>query len=226
MSKDPDALGLFTKIKLFFGGVGTLGAGVFLLKFPPEDLVKEVPWHRELGIAFLVFGGLFLLVFLLEGARGKWMRALNFRVKSLLGVLAAGGIAVLIAWYLVPRTHNAWRLAQDGKATTAEVIRTTSLRVKKKTTYRHRIRYDGHLGWAELGGMRRQGSREGVIYLPGEPDVVMKGSPGDGFLDLVDKTVGRWWAIGSALLFVYLAIVAMVKAKHFLFGRSEAAVSE
>jgi hypothetical protein len=216
VSRDPETLGIFARIKVFFGGLASLALGGFLY-LAPVDEIREFEWHRQVGIAAMIFGGLMLLVLLSEGAGSRAGRAFNFRIKSLLATVASALFAGVIGWYLVPNIHNASRLAADGRGAQAVRVATHVSRVKKTTSWSSTVRYDGHKG--RVSGS--VGKTVAVVYLPEQPEVVMKGVEGDGFLALIDKNLGQWKALGMGLLGLFLALTALVKLKHFFFGRGE-----
>ena len=75
-------LSTFDKIKLVFGSLGTIAAGVFVA-YGPEDLRQEIPIHFELGVGFVAFG---LLMFAaLFSVRAKSL-LLFFAMSVLTGV--------------------------------------------------------------------------------------------------------------------------------------------
>jgi len=70
--------------------LGTIGVGVLIAFFAPQDLREEIPVHREVGIGFMVFGGLFTLALFADSGPGS----VGQRAKSLLLGVIGGAFAV------------------------------------------------------------------------------------------------------------------------------------
>ncbi len=79
------------RVKAIFVALGTIGVGAMIAFFAPPDLREEIPIHQEIGIGFMIFGGLFSLALFADTGPGS----IGQRAKSLLlgvitGVLAVG----------------------------------------------------------------------------------------------------------------------------------------
>lgn len=209
-----EKIGIYDGIKGWCGALGMIGIGV-LVYVGPAEIAEELPRHREIGIAIGAFGVVFAFALLFHGTE------FGFRMQSLLLCVGGAFLAVLIGFGIGPPVHAAWRLAADGIETRATVERVKMLQTKNGTTYRYVVTYDGHRATIRMKSGARRGAQVPVVYLPDEPDTVLHGRKDDSFPTLVDKTIGRWWAILGAVLAVTAALLALVKLKHFLLGRGD-----
>jgi len=80
-----------TPVKVVFVVFGSIGVGAMIAFFPPDDLREQIPIHRELGLGFMVIGGLFgLAMFANSGPGSIGQRAKSLLAGGIFGVFAFG----------------------------------------------------------------------------------------------------------------------------------------
>jgi hypothetical protein len=126
------------RIGVFFGALGAMTGGV-VLWVGPEDIPKEVPAHREIGLAIGALGVVILLAVVLGTRTGVGRR---FRSLTLAGIAAV--VVFLAGRKAVEVADGALRLADQGVAATAVVTSTTFVAQNKGLSPRVRIAFDGH----------------------------------------------------------------------------------
>ena len=78
--------GMLGRVKAVLTALGTIGVGVFVAFYAPQELREEIPIYREVGLGFMVFGGLFALALFCDTGPGS----IGQRAKSLLlGTISA-----------------------------------------------------------------------------------------------------------------------------------------
>lgn len=82
--------GVMDYIKAVCAALGSIGVGVLIAFYAPPDLKEEIPVHREVGIGFMIVGGLFSLALFCDSGPGS----IGQRCKSLLLGLIAAAFAV------------------------------------------------------------------------------------------------------------------------------------
>ena len=160
------------------------------------------------------------LILLTEGSTSAAGRAFNFRIKSLMGMLATGALAVGLFWGFVPEIIDCWKLSKGGTETVGRIVRRGHRPGYKNSNIDTiRIAYAGHSKW--IDGRGSVGKRFSVVYMRDNPDRMHKGTKDDSFLEMLDRGTGRWKSLGFLALGLLLALWSLARAKHFFFGRSD-----
>lgn len=99
---------LLGRMKAVFTALGTIGIGMFIAFFAPEDLREEIPIYREVGLGFTLFGCLFALALFCDTGPGS----IGQRAKSLLlGIIGAAIAAACAVSQLGPSGLVGYALA-------------------------------------------------------------------------------------------------------------------
>ncbi|MBK8978781.1 MAG: hypothetical protein IPM29_23015 [Planctomycetes bacterium] len=194
---------MFATVKLFFAGLAVLAAGIVLILQPGdlgEEIVREVPAATEIGAACVAFGGLMLVVVLLQAAAPK--SRLAHVARSLMGAVACTALAVGITYAVLPRVITAAHIATDGVVTTARVVGQRGVNRGGRFLVRLTVDYDGHRGAVVVpGNPAARTASVDVIYAASTPADVLPWRGERGFVALLDESIGLWPA-GLALLAV------------------------
>jgi hypothetical protein len=97
-------------IKAFCGSLACIGVGVLLVYGPPE-VREEISFHKDLGYAFLGFGGLFFVVLIGHGCFPR--SSIYYRSRSLLLAIVFGLIATGLGFALLRQVGGA-RVRRGG----------------------------------------------------------------------------------------------------------------
>lgn len=217
-----ERLSIFNRIKVFFATIGSIGVGAFIVWGPAEvidDIRDEMSdqWRIGVGIGFMTFGALLGLTGLFASGSSPGSQALAARFKGLLFAAVATVILGAILLTFGKDVQLAWRLAEEGKATTASVTRRNVHRTKDSTRYSYSIEYDNHR--AKISLYKTPGKTVPVVYLPSDPKTVMAGTAEDGVTQLIERKRGRWPAIGFVAAGLACIVVIPFGLKRFVLGK-------
>lgn len=206
------AVDMHERIGGWFAAFGAMGAGV-LFWIGPSGIAEEIPAHKTLGAITGAFGFVFLLALALRGQAG-------YRARSLMMVMLAAVVGGFLVWILEAGTRNVIALKQNGIYATVPVNQqrvTTNAYDKSRNTLAEVV-IDGEYLTVDLDRHVKRGEMVEVLYAPDRPNAIVPGWVEKEWLALIDAVIGRWFAIGGALVALFCLLAIPVKLWDTLFG--------
>jgi len=221
VAREPGALerahGAYEKFAAFCAGLAALAAGA-VCAAGAFGVDREIPAHRPIGVGLMVFGAAALLHVLLHARPGRAARAASRRLRSLLLLAIGAGVAVAGVCVMGPKVRAAWVLSRSGVVAPARVVRVVHRRSRTQSFAVATVEYAGRRGEVRVPFGTRAGQTLEVLFAPEEPEVVLPGGEGRGFLDLLDRGPGVGAAALAALLVLVAGLGALVCLKDLMAG--------
>ena len=190
--------------------LGSLGFGIFIGWFPPEELAKEIPPHRLVGAGFAGFGLVFLIA--LAGRGGAARRAKNLLLAVGLGLFAAGG--AYIAW---TETNIVLELEAKGVEKTLPVYSITPNFADGKG-WKVELR-EGRMSYRlDLDSSVQRGQTMTFLVHPENRRWTAVTPAGSSHLEIVDARGKRWHVLVGAGVALLLGLWSLVLLWNALIG--------
>jgi len=193
------------KVKAFFGSLTLLVAG-YGIYTNFQDIGDEIPYRKEVGIGFMVFGGVFFLALVTGGA-------VQARLKSLLLALVAVIFAGGAAWFLYPKARDAYELAQRGEVVTATVA-WAAPPWTKTGTYKTIVRWGDGGATLKLKTHRRKGATMRVRILRDRPKAAVVADAGETTWAILTSHAGT----AGTLAFIVIGLFAAISIPFCLWS--------